>query len=102
MHFSKALALGMDEKAVTFILQSPVVVRYVARIAGKWPLPITNVELFGAEGVIPLANDLFLRCAMEVTTLPSVQLEVLLGHARAELLRLAGEQGKMTAKSTTI
>ena len=93
-HFSKALALGMDEKAVTFILQSPIIARYVARIAGKWPLPITNVELFGAEGVIPLANDLFLRCAMEATTLPSVLLEVLLGHARAELLRLVGEQGE--------
>ncbi len=90
-HFSKALALGVDEKAVTFILQSPVIARYVARIAGKWPLPLTNVELFGTESVIPLANDLFLRCAMQATTLPSVELEVLLGYARAELLRLAGE-----------
>src|SRR6202166_1245020 len=92
-HFSKALALGMDEKAVTFILQSPVIATYVARIAGKWPLPVTNVELFGTESVMPLANDLFLRCAMEATTLPSVRLEALLGYARAELLRLTGEQG---------
>jgi SAM-dependent methyltransferase/tetratricopeptide (TPR) repeat protein len=93
-HFSKALALGMDEKAVTFILQSPIIATYVARIAGKWPLPVTNVELFGTESVIPLVNDLFLRCAMEATTLPSVQLELLLGYARAELLRLTGEQGE--------
>ncbi len=79
-HFSKALALGMDdEKAVTFILQSPIIATYVARIAGKWPLPVTNVELFGTESVIPLANDLFLRCAMEATLLPRLQLEVLLG-----------------------
>lgn len=92
-HFSKALALGMEEKAVSFILQSPVIATYVARINGKWPLPVTNVELFGAEGVIPLAKDIFLRCAMEATTLASMQLEVLLGYARAELLRLAGEQG---------
>jgi SAM-dependent methyltransferase len=92
-HFSKALALGMDAKAVPFILQSPVIASYVARIAGKLPLPVTNVELFGAESVVPLANDLFLRCAMEATTLPSAQLEVILGYARAELLRLAGEQG---------
>src|ERR1700688_1375833 len=70
-HFSKALALGMDEKAVTFILQSPVIATYVARIAGKWPLPVTNVELFGTESVMPLANDLFLRCAREATTPPS-------------------------------
>ena len=51
-HFSKALALGMDEKAVAFILQSPVIATYVARIAGKRPLPVTNVELFGTESVI--------------------------------------------------
>lgn len=93
-HFSKALALGMDEKAVTFILQSPTIATYVARIAGKWPLPVTNVELFGTESVIVLANDIFLRCAMQARTLPSVQLEMLLGYARAELLRLAGEQGE--------
>jgi tetratricopeptide (TPR) repeat protein len=93
-HFSKALALGMNARAVTFILQSPVITNYVGRIFGKWPLPVTNVELFGAESVTRLANDIFLRCAMEATTLTSVQLELLLGHARAELLRLANEQGK--------
>ncbi len=91
-HFSNALALGMDEKAVSFILQSPVIAKYIARTAGKWPLPpVTNVELFGTESLTSLANDLFLRCAMEATTLPSAQLEALLGYARAELLRLAGE-----------
>jgi tetratricopeptide (TPR) repeat protein len=93
-HFSKALALGMDEKAETFILQSPIIATYAARIARKWPLPVTNVELFGTESVTRLASDLFLRCAMEATTLTSVKLELLLGYARAELLRLAGEHGE--------
>ncbi|SHG22873.1 class I SAM-dependent methyltransferase [Bradyrhizobium erythrophlei] len=93
-HFSKALSLGMDEKAPTFILQSPIIATYVARITGKWPLPVTNVELFGTEGVVPLAKDVFLRCAMEAMTLPGVQLESLLGHARAELLRLSDEHGE--------
>ena len=96
-HFSKALEFGMDEKAFTFILQSPAISGYLARIGSKWPLPITNVELFGTESVIPLANDLFLRCAMEAAILPSVQLEVLLGYARTELLRLAGAQGEDSA-----
>lgn len=93
-HFSKALAFGMEEKAVAFILQSPIISTYIARIAGKWPLPITNAELFGAEGVTPIANDLFLQAAMAVSTLPSMRLELLLGHARAELLRLASEHGE--------
>jgi 2-polyprenyl-3-methyl-5-hydroxy-6-metoxy-1,4-benzoquinol methylase/tetratricopeptide (TPR) repeat protein len=91
-HFGKALALGMEEKAVPFILQSPTISAYIRRIAGKWPLPVTGAELFGTEGVTPLAKDLFLCAAMEATVLPSVQLEGLLGYARAELLRLAGEQ----------
>jgi SAM-dependent methyltransferase/tetratricopeptide (TPR) repeat protein len=92
-HFTKALALGMEEKAVGFILQSPVIARYAARIAGKPAVPLTGVELFGAEGVNGLASDLFLRAALEATTLPSARLETLLEHARAELQRLAGEQG---------
>src|SRR5580704_12558408 len=96
-HFSKALVFGMDEKAFTFIPQSPAISGYLARIGSKWPLPITNVELFGTESIIPLANDLFLRCAMEAAILPSVQLEVLLGYARTELLRLAGAQGEDSA-----
>ncbi|WP_342709555.1 methyltransferase domain-containing protein [Bradyrhizobium sp. B124] len=91
-HFSKALALGMEARAVGFILQSPTVTSYVGRIAGKWPLPVTNAELFGTDSVAPLARDLFLRSAMEATTLANMQLEVLLGHARAELLRLASNR----------
>jgi SAM-dependent methyltransferase/tetratricopeptide (TPR) repeat protein len=90
-HFSKALAFGMHDKAAAFILQSPIIATYVARITGKWPLPLTHAELFGADGLAPLANDLFLRSAMEAATLPGVQLELLLGYARAEMLRLAGD-----------
>ncbi|MCA6123916.1 methyltransferase domain-containing protein [Bradyrhizobium sp. WSM 1704] len=93
-HFSKALALGMEGRAVGFILQSPVIAAYVQRIARNWPLAISGADLFGSESIVPLASDLFMRCALEATTLASMQLEVLLGHARAELLRLAGEQGK--------
>ncbi len=55
--------------------------------------PVTNAELFGTDGITRLANDLFLRAAMEATTPASMQLEVLLGYARAELLRLASQQG---------
>src|SRR5262249_51142258 len=90
-HFSKALAFGMHDNAAAFILQSPIIATYVARITGKWPLPVTSAELFGAEGLAPLAGDLFLRCAMEAATLPGVQIELLLGYARAELLRVASD-----------
>jgi 2-polyprenyl-3-methyl-5-hydroxy-6-metoxy-1,4-benzoquinol methylase/tetratricopeptide (TPR) repeat protein len=92
-HFGKALALGMEERVVPFILQNPVIAAYIGRIAGKWPLPITGSELFGADGVAPLAKDFFLCATMEAAILPSVQLERLLACARAELLALACEQG---------
>jgi SAM-dependent methyltransferase len=98
LHFSKAMALGMEEKAVPFILQSPMISSYLRRIAGKRPLRITSAELFGAEGVAPLAKDFFLCAAMEAAILPSVQLEELLGYARAELLRLAVGQSKGEGK----
>ncbi|MGY4315419.1 methyltransferase domain-containing protein [Bradyrhizobium sp. JR3.5] len=91
-HFSKALALGMDAKAVGFIMQSPTVTAYIGRIAGKWPLPVTSAELFGTDSVARLARDLFLCAAMEATTLASMQLEMLLGYARAALLRRASDQ----------
>jgi SAM-dependent methyltransferase len=92
--FGKALMLGMEDKAVPFILQNPAISAYVRRIASKWPLPVTSAELFGAEGVAPLAKDLFLCAAMEATLLPNVQLEGLLGYARAEMLRLAAAKGQ--------
>lgn len=93
-HFTDALALGMEEKAVSFILQSPVIAKYVAGIAGKRPPGVTSVEWFDTESFLPLAKDLFLRAAMEATTLASVQLEALLSHVRAGLLRLASGQGE--------
>jgi ubiquinone/menaquinone biosynthesis C-methylase UbiE len=92
-HFKKALALGMDERAATFIMQSPVIASCVARIGNRWPQPVSKAELFGPKGVSLIANDLFLRCAMEATTLESVELELLLGYSRAYLLRLAGGEG---------
>ena len=90
-HFSKALALGMEEKAVPFILQNPVFFGYIRRIAEKWPLPITSTELFGAEGLTPLAKDLFLCVVMEAAILPHTKIEKVLALARTELLRLAGK-----------
>jgi 2-polyprenyl-3-methyl-5-hydroxy-6-metoxy-1,4-benzoquinol methylase/tetratricopeptide (TPR) repeat protein len=91
-HFTNALALGMEDKAVSFILQSPVIAKYLAGFAGKRPPGVTSVELFDTESFLPLAKDLFLGAAMEATTLASVQLEALLGHVRAGLLRLASGQ----------
>jgi hypothetical protein len=46
----------------------------------------------------PASTNDVVDYALEATILPSVQLEVLLGYARTELLRLAGEQGEDSAE----
>src|ERR1700683_1155447 len=92
-HFKKALALGMSEQAAAeFILQSPIIASCVAGAANSWPPQAKKDELFDLDGIAPLAEDLFLRCAMESTTLQSLELEGLLGYARAKLLQLVDEQ----------
>ena len=89
-HFKKAIALGMNNRTIEeFIVQSPVIGALLGRIAKKWPLPIKNDDLFGAPGVAPVANDLFLLCALEITIVRGVALEVLLTSVRSELLGLA-------------
>ena len=93
VHFKKALALGMGEKAAAYILQSPVIASCVARVAKRPPLQLQKGELFDPGGVAALADDIFLRCAMEATTLQSLELESLLGYSRAELLQLVSRQG---------
>jgi len=90
VHFRKAIALGMSAKDVEdFIVQNPVTAMCFDRIAAKWPLPITADELFGPNGLQAIANDLFLRCALELTTLRGIALEVFLTQVRAALLRVA-------------
>ena len=93
VHFKKALALGMGEKAAAYILQSPVIASCVARVAKRSPLQLQKGELSDPGGVAALADDIFLRCAMEATTLQSFELESLLGYSRAELLQFVSRQG---------
>jgi 2-polyprenyl-3-methyl-5-hydroxy-6-metoxy-1,4-benzoquinol methylase len=89
-HFRTAIALGMNNTTVEkFIVQSPVIAALLGRIAKKWPLSIKNDELFGAPGVVPVAADLFLLCALETVTVEGVALEVMLTHVRSALLDLA-------------
>jgi SAM-dependent methyltransferase/tetratricopeptide (TPR) repeat protein len=86
-HFKKALALGMNNKAVEeFIMQSPVIAWCLERIAHRPPRPVGDEE---PEDVSQIAGDLFLRCALATTALMNMALEALLGHLRSELLRYA-------------
>jgi ubiquinone/menaquinone biosynthesis C-methylase UbiE/tetratricopeptide (TPR) repeat protein len=90
VHFKNAIALGLSDKDVEeFITQNPAVAACLERLEKKWPLPIQNEELFGAPGIEAVANDIFLRCAMESIPIRGLALEVFLTHVRSAQLRLA-------------
>jgi len=91
-HFTSAIALGMSEKNIEdFILQNPVIASCVERIETKWPLPVKTETLFGPTEVETIANDVFLRCALESVVIRGIGLEMFLTHLRAALLQFAHE-----------
>jgi SAM-dependent methyltransferase len=92
MHFRKAITLGMGGKkhVEEFVMENAVIRQCVARIADQDPAA-GNTMSFGASDIAALGSDLFLRCALQLTTLHGVMLELLLTKLRAVLLRLACE-----------
>jgi SAM-dependent methyltransferase len=89
-HFRKAIALRLSDKDVEeFILQNSVAAAAMDRIAAKWPLPIKFDELLWPQGIAAIVNDLFLRCALESTTVRGTGLEMLLTQIRSGLLHIA-------------
>jgi len=89
-HFTRAIELKMGGKVVEdFITQYPVISSCLNRIAQQWPRRLTIEALFGDAGVGEVADDAFLRCALEKTELCSLDLEGLLAAIRFALLQTA-------------
>jgi SAM-dependent methyltransferase len=89
-HFTRAIALKMGGKPVEgFIAQYPLIASCLDRIARQWPRRLTIESLFGSAGVAAVANDAFLRCALEKTEICNVELENFLLSVRFVLLQLA-------------
>jgi SAM-dependent methyltransferase len=85
-HFKKAIALGMSEKPIeNFILQNPVIATWLHRIEKQWPLP---VMIDGPSSLATVANDVFLRCALETVPIRYVPLERFHTFLRSALLGL--------------
>jgi hypothetical protein len=99
-HFKRAIALGMgDEKDVEeFVMQNPVIVECVGRIIDGSNLAIKRDALFGAGDIAAIAHDGFLRCALELTIIRGVTLELFLTHLRYTLLQLACGNIHVSAK----
>jgi len=90
IYFKNAIALGLSEKNVEeFIMQSPLIATCLDRLEKEQPLPRQIDDLFSSAGLEALADELFLRCAMESIPIRGRALELFLTHLRFALLRLA-------------
>ena len=91
MHFRKAITLGMggNKHVEEFVMENVVIRQCIARIVSQDPA-VGNAVPFGADDLAAIASDVFLRCALQLTTLHGVMLELFLTKLRAALLRLAG------------
>jgi SAM-dependent methyltransferase len=88
LHFKTAIALGMSQKNIEdFIFQNPTITAWISRVDDSGPLlPARAAELLGDRGLQSIADDIFLRCALETTLIRTEPLERLFTHIRSVLL----------------
>jgi SAM-dependent methyltransferase len=100
VHFKNAILLGMSGKKSVeeFVMENAVVRQCIGRIVdGNLPIE-KNELLFSAADIAAIANDIFLRCALELTTIHGEMLELFLTHLRSVLLRLASPHASDAAQ----
>lgn len=90
VHFNKAVLLSTsDEKVEALVLQSPILSACLSRIRAQSPLTVKSAELPGQLDIVAaIANDVFLRCVMECSTIRGVSTELLLTYIRSTLLQI--------------
>ncbi|MGD0024733.1 MAG: methyltransferase domain-containing protein [Xanthobacteraceae bacterium] len=89
-HFKKAIIFGMRQKNTEdLILQNPAITTCIGRIEEKWPLLIKTDDLLGRSRLESIANDAFLRCALETIPIRGAPLEKFLTLIRSALLGFA-------------
>jgi SAM-dependent methyltransferase len=87
-HFKTAITLGMSDKRglEEFIMENLALLRCIDRIASRtWSI---EREGLSAEDITAIAQDILLRCALELTVIHGAPLELLLTSLRSALLRL--------------
>ena len=89
-HFKKAIALGLNGKGVEpFLLQNSIIAACANRTTNEHGLPVKIDDLFTVADIGAIADNIFLRCALESTIICGVTLELFLTGLRHALLRLA-------------
>ena len=88
-HFKKAIALGLNGKGVEpFLLQNPIIAACANRATDEHGLPVKIHDQFTVADIGAIADNIFLRCALESTIICGVTLEFFLTGLRHALLRL--------------
>ena len=89
-YYRKAIALGLSGRGVEpFLLLDPTIIQCISRMEDRTGFPPRNEQVFGPSEIAALANNTFLRCALEATIIRGTPLEVFLTGLRQALLRLA-------------
>jgi SAM-dependent methyltransferase/tetratricopeptide (TPR) repeat protein len=86
-HFRTAITLGMGykKKLEEFVLENETTLQYVQRVATEHWTVLT------ANDLAAIAKDIFLRCALELTLLHGLDLELFLTTLRLSFLRLIAD-----------
>jgi SAM-dependent methyltransferase/tetratricopeptide (TPR) repeat protein len=98
-HFKTAITLGMSGKRSVeeFIMDNVVLLRCIDRIASRsWPGE--NQRPLTADDIATIAQDILLRCAMELDIIHGVPLELLLTSLRSALLGAAADNAPGAAQ----
>lgn len=98
-HYRRAIALGLSRKdAEEFLAQSPVITECVRLALEESRSLVKKENLFGDRDIAAVANDIFLRCALQLTIIRGAPLELFLTQIRAALLRLSHSADLASAK----
>src|SRR5262249_49892802 len=89
VHFKKAIALGLSGNNVEdFIMRSQTIAPYLAQLENQHLLRRTS-DFLDIAALKTIADDLFLRCALESTVIRGQLLETFFTRLRLALLRFA-------------
>jgi 2-polyprenyl-3-methyl-5-hydroxy-6-metoxy-1,4-benzoquinol methylase len=97
-HFKTAIALGMsDNKSLEeFIMENVALLRCIDRVTR--PGPIESESLLTTEDIAAIAQDILLRCGLELTVIHGAALELLLTKLRSTLLHLGANHPSVGAQ----
>lgn len=93
-HFNKAIALGLSGKGVEpFLLQNAAIAECAGQMTDGFGLSGNNDDVFKPEKIEEIAENVFLRCALQSVIIRGVTLEFLLTALRRTLLARAIADG---------